>query len=174
MGLAPKRQGRLCDEPQPARTSWSVAWPGYSPLSCRQRQEGTDHAMTSRTGDQIAPSEDPGDWLGSIRVAPGKSPFPGNGEGVTTHHHVHQRNRMAIRRESKTMRNKYPGVCYRCGLTVEAGKGHFEKIQSKSSPVKWRTQHADYAIIWRSKPSPTIHQARAARSVKEQQKDIHS
>lgn len=25
------------------------------------------------------------------------------------------------------MRNKYPGICYKCGQTVLAGDGHFER-----------------------------------------------
>ena len=43
------------------------------------------------------------------------------------------------------MRNKYPGICYRCGKPVAAGEGHFEKIKG-GYPVKWRTQHAECAI----------------------------
>jgi hypothetical protein len=46
------------------------------------------------------------------------------------------------------MRNKFPGICYRCGQRVEAGKGHFEKVigaESRGEP-KWRTQHAECAI----------------------------
>lgn len=39
------------------------------------------------------------------------------------------------------MRNKFPGVCYRCGHTVKAGQGHFEQYAGG-----WRTQHADCAI----------------------------
>ena len=35
-------------------------------------------------------------------------------------------------------RNKYAGYCYCCGKYVEPGYGHFEKIYSKNSPVKWR------------------------------------
>lgn len=34
-------------------------------------------------------------------------------------------------------RNQYVGTCYRCGLTVEPGTGHFERHEGK-----WRTQHA--------------------------------
>ena len=41
------------------------------------------------------------------------------------------------------MRNKYPGMCYRCGKLVAAGSGHFEKIHG---PTKWRVQHAECAI----------------------------
>lgn len=39
------------------------------------------------------------------------------------------------------MRNQYPGICYRCGETVEAGKGHFERHRGG-----WRVQHAGCAI----------------------------
>jgi hypothetical protein len=42
------------------------------------------------------------------------------------------------------MRNKYPGTCYRCGKTVEAGAGHFERHNGG-----WRTQHAGCAISGR-------------------------
>lgn len=43
------------------------------------------------------------------------------------------------------MRNKYPGVCYRCGKIVKEKKGHFERYQGR-----WRTQHADCAIKFRN------------------------
>lgn len=39
------------------------------------------------------------------------------------------------------MRNRYPGICYRCGKTVAAGEGHFERHNGG-----WRTQHADCCI----------------------------
>jgi hypothetical protein len=39
------------------------------------------------------------------------------------------------------MRNKYPGMCYRCGLLVEKQAGHFERHKGA-----WRTQHAECAI----------------------------
>lgn len=39
------------------------------------------------------------------------------------------------------MRNKYPGVCYRCKTQVGAGEGHFERHAGG-----WRTQHAQCAI----------------------------
>lgn len=42
------------------------------------------------------------------------------------------------------MRNKYAGVCYRCGKVVAKGEGHFERYQ-----FGWRTQHADCAIKFR-------------------------
>lgn len=35
------------------------------------------------------------------------------------------------------MRNKFAGDCYKCGLRVEAGTGHFERHGNG-----WRTQHA--------------------------------
>lgn len=38
------------------------------------------------------------------------------------------------------MRNKYPGICYRCGQPVAAGEGHAERTESG-----WRTQHATCA-----------------------------
>jgi hypothetical protein len=59
------------------------------------------------------------------------------------------------------MRNQYAGSCYRCGDTVAPGAGHFEKHPTASG--KWRTQHADCAILWRGKPAPTIAEAKAAR-----------
>ena len=55
------------------------------------------------------------------------------------------------------MRNKYPGPCYRCGMTVLAGAGHFERMAGA-----WRVQHSDCAIRWRGKPAPTQAEARAA------------
>jgi len=39
------------------------------------------------------------------------------------------------------MRNKFAGTCYRCGETVKAGEGHFERHAGR-----WRTQHATCAI----------------------------
>lgn len=41
-------------------------------------------------------------------------------------------------------RNQYDGICYRCGLPVEAGTGYFEKVRRedwKPGMPKWRTQH---------------------------------
>lgn len=29
------------------------------------------------------------------------------------------------------MRNKYPGVCFRCGSAVPAGKGHFQREKGR-------------------------------------------
>lgn len=42
------------------------------------------------------------------------------------------------------MRNKYPGICYRCGKQVDARAGHFERYQGG-----WRLQHATCAIKYR-------------------------
>lgn len=42
------------------------------------------------------------------------------------------------------MRNKYSGVCYRCGGNVVPLEGHFEK-QGRV----WLVQHADCAIKYR-------------------------
>lgn len=47
------------------------------------------------------------------------------------------------------MRNKYAGVCYRCGKTVSGGEGHFERFRQT-----WRTQHASCAIEFRGTPDP--------------------
>ena len=44
------------------------------------------------------------------------------------------------------MRNKYPGICYRCGKPVAKGDGHFERHNGG-----WRTQHATCAIEYRNK-----------------------
>ena len=35
------------------------------------------------------------------------------------------------------MRNKYPGICYKCNNVVAAGDGHFERYNGG-----WRVQHA--------------------------------
>jgi hypothetical protein len=42
------------------------------------------------------------------------------------------------------MRNKYPGICYRCGGNVGIGDGHFERYGNG-----WRLQHAKCAILCR-------------------------
>lgn len=54
------------------------------------------------------------------------------------------------------MRNKYAGECYRCGGTVAAGEGHFEKVTNVQrrkgdtcSLPNWLTQHAHCAIRFR-------------------------
>ncbi len=47
------------------------------------------------------------------------------------------------------MRNKFPGICYRCGKQVEVGAGHFEKYNDPQTGIKWRVQHAECAIKFR-------------------------
>lgn len=47
------------------------------------------------------------------------------------------------------MRNKHPGMCYRCGKWCEAGEGHFERFGKG-----WRIQHASCAIEHRGTPDP--------------------
>ena len=44
------------------------------------------------------------------------------------------------------MRNRYPGICYRCKEPVAIGAGHFERHNGG-----WRTQHANCAILHRGK-----------------------
>ncbi len=64
-------------------------------------------------------------------------------------------------------RNMYAGLCYRCGETVNAGAGHFEKAgRHENGKTRWLTQHADCAIRWRGKPNPTKEEAKAARQCK--------
>lgn len=57
------------------------------------------------------------------------------------------------------MRNKYPGICYRCGRRVEVGDGHFERFRGG-----WRTQHASCAIEHRGTPDP-VRQADTRRTM---------
>lgn len=55
------------------------------------------------------------------------------------------------------MRNKHPGICYRCGETVAPGDGHFErvsdalrrKVRATKITGKWAMQHAECAIKYR-------------------------
>lgn len=48
------------------------------------------------------------------------------------------------------MRNKYPGICYRCNQIVAKGEGHFEKVNGiKPLSKGWRVQHAECAIKYR-------------------------
>lgn len=44
------------------------------------------------------------------------------------------------------MRNKHPGMCYRCHKKVEAGSGHFERDREQNI---WRVQHTECAIKYR-------------------------
>ena len=56
------------------------------------------------------------------------------------------------------MRNRFAGTCYRCGLTVAAGEGHFERFRGA-----WRTQHATCAIEFRGTPDPDRDADRKSR-----------
>ena len=47
------------------------------------------------------------------------------------------------------MRNKYPGICYRCGKIVNTNEGHFERYKGS-----WRVQHAKCAIKFRGSKQP--------------------
>jgi len=42
------------------------------------------------------------------------------------------------------MRNKFKGTCYRCGLEVNKGNGHYERYKGR-----WLTQHSTCAILHR-------------------------
>lgn len=52
------------------------------------------------------------------------------------------------------MRNKYSGLCYRCGEIVEKGQGHFEK--NAKPPAKWKLQHASCCL--KAKHEPKLNQ----------------
>lgn len=41
------------------------------------------------------------------------------------------------------MRNKYPGVCFKCGKNVVVGAGHFEAPTSRRK--QWRVQCAEHS-----------------------------
>lgn len=47
------------------------------------------------------------------------------------------------------MRNKFKGVCYRCGKEVLPGEGHFQR--SSKGKWKWVVQHAACAIKYRGR-----------------------
>jgi hypothetical protein len=66
------------------------------------------------------------------------------------------------------MRNKYPGVCYRCGTRVEVGAGHFERVPRKG----WRTQHAECAVLWRGQKDVDQAEARARLAEKRTEAEI--
>ncbi len=51
------------------------------------------------------------------------------------------------------MRNKYPGICYRCGKLVPKGAGHPEHVMPGDT---WRVQHADCAIKAREEKDSKI------------------
>lgn len=56
-------------------------------------------------------------------------------------------------------RNAHPGTCYKCGLPVEAGTGHFERCGGR-----WRVRHHDHA---RAKGAVTCDMAKAAAGLRE-------
>ena len=70
------------------------------------------------------------------------------------------------------MRNKFPGICYRCGSLVKVGQGHFERVNEKrleflgidptSVSGNWLTQHAECAIKERGteKSCPNLREGR--------------
>lgn len=63
------------------------------------------------------------------------------------------------------MRNRYGGKCYRCGLWVAPGAGHFEKVRGQR-PAMWLTQHAECAISNRGSAdgrTKAVEQAAASR-----------
>lgn len=48
------------------------------------------------------------------------------------------------------MRNRFPGVCYRCGKVVAKGEGHFQiQRNGKRKPPSWHVQHADCCLKFR-------------------------
>ena len=51
------------------------------------------------------------------------------------------------------MRNKHPGICYRCSKPVAVGAGHFERYNGG-----WRTQHAECAIKHRLDKAKELNQ----------------
>ncbi len=42
------------------------------------------------------------------------------------------------------MRNRFPGICYRCKKYCASGQGHFERYRGG-----WRVQHASCAIEYK-------------------------
>lgn len=52
------------------------------------------------------------------------------------------------------MRNKYPGICYRCKLWVPKGAGHFERWNGS-----WRIIHAECVIEQRIEKAKTTRKA---------------
>lgn len=65
------------------------------------------------------------------------------------------------------MRNKYPGICYRCGKRVEPGEGHFEGYgkrfpgrKFRQNISRWRVQHAECAIKYRGTNKNYFHEQR--------------
>lgn len=56
------------------------------------------------------------------------------------------------------MRNRYPGICYRCGKVVKKGDGHFEKDSNPDNPDKWRTIHAACVFEQREEKAKKLKQ----------------
>lgn len=64
-------------------------------------------------------------------------------------------------------RNKYAGICYRCGKPCAAGEGHFERVTNVQAkkwnaprPEKWLIQHAACAIKYRGTDVHYVHAPR--------------
>lgn len=61
------------------------------------------------------------------------------------------------------MRNRYPGICYRCGKKVKAGDGHFERYAGG-----WRVQHAKCAVKERDARATAEREIREAKEREDQ------
>lgn len=44
------------------------------------------------------------------------------------------------------MRNKYSGFCIRCGVKVEANKGHFEKVSKGTNHPLYSTVQTKWVV----------------------------
>lgn len=65
------------------------------------------------------------------------------------------------------MRNKYAGPCFRCTKTVEAGTGHFQRLNGS-----WIVQHAECAIEHRGTDYGMTDAQKAGRKAdKKRQRD---
>ena len=70
------------------------------------------------------------------------------------------------------MRNRYPGTCYRCGKTVLAGQGYFERFDRNNKAgwtdaekrSRWRVQHVACAKIHRATATHFILAPKEAHS----------
>jgi hypothetical protein len=62
------------------------------------------------------------------------------------------------------MRNRFPGVCYRCGGHVAKNAGHFQRDRAAKC---WRTQHAECAIVYRGTTVGHDGQPKGRRAVVE-------
>lgn len=74
------------------------------------------------------------------------------------------------------MRNRFPGICYRCGRHVEAQQGHFESVTKahrerwpKLGLGKWLTQHAECAIKYRGTTTHHLYEPDAGDEAVKQQ-----